>query len=106
MVQEQMTEDIRPKKSRQNNRSEVTRVDCYYSWGKTYSGRNFIRGPFNTETEAWDLLNSAIDLDQSYSRVVPIKTISLAEATRIIKSMDVEETKSFEQGLRRARHQL
>ena len=105
MVQEQMTEDIRPRAKRQNN-SETIRMDLYYSWGKTFNGRNFIRGPFNTETEAWDLLNSAIDLDNSYSRVVPIKTISLAEATRIIKSMDVEETKSFEQGLRRARHQL
>jgi len=75
----------------------------YYVWGKTKFGRNYIDGPYNTEEEAWHGGYQALDGD---FKVVPLRTIDLKAATRAIKRMDLDETRSIETSLARARHKL
>lgn len=83
-----------------------TRVDTgnyYWVWGKTNTGRNYIDGPYMTENDAWQGGYQALDGD---FRVIKLDTKDIRQATRVIKRMDLEETKSIEQSLRRARHEL
>ena len=78
----------------------------YYIWGKTYSGRNYIDGSYASEEEAWQNAYSVTDIDQSKTKIIPLRTISLSAATRAIKKLDLDETRSIDESLSNARHRL